>query len=51
MFLPISGTMAFAPFKCLYRSSFGFTQIAESPRIVSGRVVAIVSFSSQPSIS
>ena len=44
------GTMAFFPFKCVNRSSFGLIQIAVSPRIVSGRVVAMVNTSSLPSI-
>ena len=44
------GTIAFLPFKCAKRSSFGLIQIAVSPKIVSGRVVAIVSVSLLPSI-
>jgi len=43
MVLLTIGTIAFFPCKCLKRSSFGLIQIALSPRIVSGRVVAIVS--------
>ena len=35
------GTKAFLPIKCLKRSSLGFTQIAASAKMVSGRVVAI----------
>ena len=37
----ISGTNTSFPAKWLYRSSLGLMQIAESPRIVSGLVVAI----------
>ena len=37
----IKGTNAFLPIKCLKRSSLGFTQMAASAKIVSGRVVAI----------
>ena len=44
------GTIAFLPFKCVKRSSVGFIHIAVSPKIVSGRVVAIVNTSSLPSI-
>ena len=39
--LSTKGTIAFWPFKCVYLLSFGFTQIAVSPKIVSGLVVAI----------
>ena len=48
--LPDIGMMAFLPFKCVKRSSFGLIQIAVSPKIVSGRVVATVKKSSEPSI-
>ena len=44
------GTIAFLPLRCLKRGSVGLIQIAESPKIVSGRVVAIVKNSSLPSI-
>ena len=44
------GTMAFLPFKCEKRGSFGLMQIAVSPKIVSGRVVAMVKKSLLPSI-
>ena len=44
------GTIAFFPFKCLNLASFGLIQMAVSPKIVSGRVVAIVKRSSLPSI-
>ena len=43
------GTIAFFPFKWVKRSSFGLMQIAVSPKIVSGRVVAILNTSSLPS--
>ena len=46
----IKGTKALLPLRCLCLSSFGFTQIAVSPRIVSGRVVAMVRNPSSPSI-
>jgi hypothetical protein len=48
--LPQIGTIAFLPFKCEKRSSFGLIQMAVSPKIVSGRVVATVKKSSEPSI-
>ena len=44
------GTTAFFPIKSLNLSSFGFTQIAESPKIVSGLVVAIVTYLSESTI-
>ena len=46
---PLIGTIAFFPLRCVNRSSVGFIQMAVSPNIVSGRVVAIVSTSSDPS--
>ena len=49
--LPQIGTIAFLPFKCEKRSSFGLMQIAVSPKMVSGRVVATVTKSELPSIS
>ena len=44
------GTIAFFPFKCVNLSSLGLIQIAVSPNMVSGRVVAIVSVSLVSSI-
>ena len=44
------GTIAFLPFKCEYRLSLGLMQMAVSPSIVSGRVVAMVTKSLLPSI-
>ena len=44
------GTTAFLPLRCLKRLSVGLIQIAVSPKIVSGRVVAIVKTSSLPSM-
>ena len=44
------GTIALLPLRCLKRVSVGLIQIAESPKMVSGRVVAIVKNSSLPSI-
>ncbi len=44
------GTIAFLPLRCVNLSSFGFIQIAVSPSIVSGLVVAMVKKSSEPSI-
>ena len=38
----IMGTIAVLPIKSLNLLSFGLTQIAESPKIVSGLVVAMV---------
>ena len=40
--LLINGMIAFFPLRLEYLLSFGFTQIAESPKIVSGLVVATV---------
>ena len=39
---PLKGTIACFPFKCVKRGSSGLIQIAVSPKIVSGRVVAMV---------
>ena len=44
------GTIAFIPIKSLNLSSFGLTQMAESPKIVSGLVVATVTYSSESTI-
>ena len=49
IFLLERGTKAFLPFKCLCRVSLGLIQIAVSPKRVSGRVVAITTFSLDPS--
>ena len=46
----MSGTIADLFLRCVYLLSNGLTQIAVSPRIVSGLVVAIVIFSSLPLI-
>ena len=43
-FLLTIGTMAILPINSVYLSSSGLTQTAESPKIVSGLVVAIVNF-------
>ena len=44
------GTTAFFPIKCLNLSSLGLTQIPESPKIVSGLVVATVTYFSESTI-
>ena len=44
------GTIASFPTNLEYLLSFGLTQTAVSPKIVSGLVVAIISFSFEPSI-
>ena len=48
--LSVKGSRSSLPTKCAYRLSAGFTATAVSPSIVSGRVVAIVINSSDPSI-
>ena len=46
----IKGKITCLPTQCLYRSSSGWTATAVSASIVSGRVVAITSASSEPSM-
>ena len=46
IFLPTTGKIKFLPILSLNLGSSGFTATARSPNIVSGRVVAIVIYSS-----